>query len=252
MSNNELSLAESFQQYFSVDMAQTPSELEQVYQLRYRVYCEELRYEPKELFPDQAECDDYESQSLHLLITHRKTGLPAACVRLVKSLQSGYQLLPFERNFPHSLDPNFFSRFNLDRSSICEISRLAVDRRFRRRVGEVYGQVGDFQAMEVDRKEQRAFSLLSEVAFLAATALTVLSGRSNVFALMEPYLCRLLGRSGIYFMRVGGDIQHNGMRAPYFITSEYAVNSMRLELLELYQMTYDKLSSTYSSIEAAA
>lgn len=252
MNNNGISLAGSFQEYFSVDLALTPEQKKKVYQVRYRVYCEELGYEPADLFPDQLEYDEYDRQSCHLLITHKQSGLSAGCVRLVKSVQSRHSFLPFEKNFPAALDPEFFSRFDMDRNTICEISRLAVDSRFRRRPGETFRCLGDSHAMDITCQEQRAFSLIAESVFLAAIALTELTGRTNIFALMEPYLCRLLGMSGIHSMRVGKEVQHHGKRAPHFITAESAVQNMRPELLGLYQSIYDKLASSYSEVEVAA
>ena len=75
----------------------------------------------------------------------------------------------------------------LDRNSICEISRLAVDSAFRRRVEEVRTRFGEIDAIDCSHEERRTFPLITVAAFLAVTALTDLSGRKNAFAMMEPF-----------------------------------------------------------------
>ena len=61
------------------------------------------------------------------------------------------------------------------------------------------------------------------------------TGRTNVFAMMEPFLPRLLGRAGIHFQRAGSDVDFRGIRAPYFITTQSALEHMEVELKELYE-----------------
>ena len=82
-------------------------------------------------------------------------------------------------------------------------------------------------------------------AFLAATALTELAGRTNVFAMMEPFLPRLLERSGIRFQRAGADTDYHGIRAPYFVRTQDAVANMRPELTELYQSINTRIRSQF-------
>jgi len=85
-------------------------------------------------------------------------------------------------------------------------------------------------------------------AFLAATALTHLSGRTNVFAMMEPFLPRLLAKSGICFERAGEDTDYHGIRAPYFIRTQSALQSMRPELEMLYNAIHGRIASVYASV----
>ena len=54
--------------------------------------------------------------------------------------------------------------------------------------------------------------MIAVSAFLAATAITEKTGYTNVFAMMEPFLPRLMSRSGINFGRAGADIEYHGTR----------------------------------------
>ncbi|NJA07881.1 PEP-CTERM/exosortase system-associated acyltransferase [Methylococcaceae bacterium WWC4] len=233
---NKVSVAESFSRFFSVALADQAEQKDLVYRIRYRVYCEEFKYESTDHFPDQMEMDDYDKSSLHCLITHKESGMPAGCVRLVPA--DGDRMtspLPFERYCSESLNVEMIDAMKLDRHSVCEISRLAVDGAFRRRSGETLTRFGEINGFQFSPQEQRTFSSIAVACFFAATVLTEMVEKTNVFAMMEPFLPRMMGKSGIHFQRVGKDIDYHGIRAPYFITTQSALENMHPELKELYQ-----------------
>jgi N-acyl amino acid synthase of PEP-CTERM/exosortase system len=87
--------------------------------------------------------------------------------------------------------------------------------------------------------------MIAIACFLASTALTDIVGRTNVFAMMEPFLPRLLKRSGIVFQRAGADIDYHGLRAPYFITTQSALENMRPDLKELYTEIHRQIMKGY-------
>ena len=243
-----MSLAQSFQHYFSVDLATTSAQRDQAFRIRYRVYCEEFKYERADQFPDGREFDVHDDGALHALITHKSSGMPAGCVRLLPGSVEGKEIpLPFENSCIDSIDRERLRRLDLDRNSVCEISRLAVDGAFRRRSGEAVTRFGEIEALDCTQQERRTFSLIAVAGFLAATALTDLSGRRNVFAMMEPFLPRMLKRSGIFFEQVGEEVDHHGIRAPYFITTQSALHNMRSDLRELYDAIYGQVAPAFES-----
>jgi N-acyl amino acid synthase of PEP-CTERM/exosortase system len=235
-------IAESFNAYFRVDIATEPRLLDAVHYLRYRVYCEEFGFEPVERCPGERERDDFDAQSTHCLITHVPSGRPAGCVRMVPTPRGHPDLpLPFEKNCGDSLDRALLERLGLDRTSICEISRLAVDRNFRRRTGEHQTRFGSPTHLGFSEEEKRTLPFVAVSAYLAATAITARTGRTNVFAMMEPFLPRLLDRAGIHFTRTGQDIDYHGLRAPYFIRTQSALDGMSMELRDLYAVIEQQL-----------
>lgn len=241
-------LAERFQRYFSVHFATTPEQRNDVYKIRYRVYCDEFGYESAEEFPENLEHDQFDESSLHCLIKHRGSQRPAGCVRLVTTGENGLQSLPLETFCADSLDREFLGSLNLQRTSMCEVSRLAVDGAFRRRASESITRFGDMDAIDCSSHERRTFSLISVAAFLAATSLTELTKRTNVFAMMEPFLPKLLERSGINFRKVGADMDYHGHRAPYFETTESALISMVPELRALYEAISFDISEDFKKL----
>ncbi len=238
-------LIDNFQKYFRVEYASSVNQRNAAYHIRYRVYCEEFGYEPKAMFPDQLEHDEYDDDAFHCLITHR-SDMPAGCVRLVPATDKPGSL-PFEKYCGESIDQGIVDSLGLQRSSMCEISRLAVDGAFRRRSGEALTRFGEIEAMDCSQQEKRTFSLIAVAAFLSATALTEITRHTDVFAMMEPFLPRLLKRSGIFFQRVGKDVDYHGIRAPYFIRTQEAVESMRPDLRGLYEVIHAQIKEKHGA-----
>jgi len=243
MADEKPTLARNFQDFFSVEVAVTEEQKKKVYGIRYRVYCDEFGYESVEKFPNEEEKDEFDDFSLHCLIMHKKSGLPAGCVRLVPAFNGQQKpvLLPLEKHCDDSLDHDYINGLGLDRQTVCEISRLAIDCLFRRRTGEELTRFGEVHGLDCTKQEQRTFSLIAIAAFLAATALTDISGKTNVFAMMESFLPRMMKRSGINFIKSGSDVDYRGIRAPYFIQTQSALDNMHEDLKELYLWIYKQI-----------
>jgi len=250
MDDTVKALLDDFQEYFSLAIALTPEQKRAVYRIRYRVYCEEFAYEPLDAFPDGLESDEFDDHALHCLVMHQRSAIPAACVRMVWP-EPGREQLPFEKHCGHAIDPDLMSKLDVDRSRVCEISRLAVDGAFRRRSGEHATRFGLIAGLDVEQSERRTFSLVAVSAFLSGMALTSLTGRNHVFAMMEPFLPRLLQMSGINFRKAGHEIDYHGLRAPYFGHTQDGVDGMLAELRSLYEVIHSKFDTDLAAVDAA-
>lgn len=228
------SLFMDFAQYFELSLALTEAERAAVYHVRYRVYCEEFGYEPIESFLNGQETDEFDNQSVHCLVTHKASGRPAGCVRLVL-VDNGDQL-PMEQHSGDAIDNSFMRRFAQKRGSICEISRLAVDGDFRRRRGEKATQFGAHDSFHFGEEEQRTFPLIAVALFLASAAVADVLSRRHVFAIMEPFLPKILRRTGVEFDRVGEDFEFRGIRAPYYANLDDLVRNAPDELRLCYDV----------------
>jgi N-acyl amino acid synthase of PEP-CTERM/exosortase system len=250
MEKTKTTLLEDFQEYFELDLATDSALMEKVFRIRYRVYCEEFGYEPAEAFPSEQECDQFDDYSIHCLITHKSSQTPAGCLRLVKA--GDQALMPMEKYCAPCVDHQFIDALGVSRDTMCEFSRLAVDGAFRRRAGEHVSRFGEFTAMDCSQRERRTFSLIAVSTFIAGFAVSELLGRTNCFAMMEPFLPRLLQRSGIFVRPAGTEIDYHGIRAPYFITTADAVNGMPDELRALYDLILEKFSTQFPAAAAGA
>jgi len=247
MTDDKESLAEKFLQYFQVELVVSAEDKQAVFEVRYRVYCEEFGYESGENFPDKAETDEYDEKSLHCLIRHKSSGKAAGCVRLVPALNGEDGLLPFEKYCSEGIDQPFVESLGLGRNDMAEASRLAVDGAFRRRAGEAASRFGDIRVIECTAGEKRTFSLIAISALLACTALADMAGRPYVFAMMEPFLPRLLKPSGVLWQKAGETIQYHGERALYVIKPQSIIDNMVPELKALYFGIHQQIAKTYTA-----
>ena len=233
MDKKTTSLVDDFQEYFDLNLATTPSQLESVYRVRYRVYCEEFKYEPAESFPSQQEKDEFDERSSHCLVTHKLSKMPAGCARLVHVDENSR--LPLEKHCADALDEKIIKSFDGRRDTICEFSRLGVDGAFRRRPGEHVTRFGEISSLDCTKREQRTFSLIAVSTILSAFAMSDLIGRPHCFAMMEPFLPRLLRRSGIIVHPAGEQMEYHGIRAPYYFETHATVAGMTDEMRAFYE-----------------
>lgn len=233
-----------FMDEFSFSLALSPQEKQRIYRLRHDIYCEELGYEEPTDRQNRLEYDVYDQTAIHCLIEHRRTGLAAACTRLVmphRECPPPLDKLPLESYGGRSLTHPLLHPQKLPTGSYYEISRLAVARAFRTRIkgGEVPG-ISD-NPHEFTQEERETFSLLVSGLFLAGYALGRMSGKNLAFAMMEPRLPRLLSMSGFHFVKVGETIDFHGKRSAYCINREQAETGMHQALLPLYRHIQERL-----------
>jgi len=252
MKSAESSLPEQFQDHFEIGIAQTRRELEHVFRVRGDVYCREFQYERAEDCPGGLEIDRYDYRAVHCLITHRRSGHPAGCVRLVLAGEAESDpRLPFEVVCGDRVRHPLLHPQCLPTATVCEISRLAVHTLFRRRPGEARNPLGDYEEFKPTPKEIRTFPLLSVALFLAATGMVELSGRHHVYAIMEPRLARLLLRSGLAFQQVGEVVEYHGARAAYHISIDRALEGIRSQLCDFYELVASNVRLTKTETQAA-
>ena len=237
------SITEAFLNYFDVDLATSKQQLDRIARLRYRVYCEEFGYEPADENPGMRETDQFDPHSLHCIVTHKRSKRAAGCVRLICA--SDDHALPLETYCLENVYVEYMDSLMGNRDEVCEVSRLAVDVAFRRRPGERHTRVGEFDAMDCCHQEQRTFSLIAMAAIMAGFAMSSLSGRDNIFTMMESNLPRLLRRAGIPVAQAGDVMNYHGQRSAYFISTERSLANIRDDLHGLYDSIYERMAYSY-------
>lgn len=205
-------------------LATTPALVEQVHRIRYEVFCQEFHFEREEDCPGGMEKDEYDDQSVHCLVIHRASQIPAGCVRLVNTLQDNLQaLLPMEKYCGASLYPGDRHPSRLPRENLCEISRLAVSGHFRRRQGESQSPLGNVEKFRFDTDEYRLFPLISFALFIAIISIAILTRRRDGLAMMEPWLAKHLQMIGFSFEQIGEPADYHGTRVAFHYTLEQAL-----------------------------
>lgn len=238
-----INVAEHFFSYFNLYIADTPELKQEVYKIRYQVYCEDLNYEPSENFPDGLEKDLYDDRSIHCLLKHRPTGIYAGCVRLVLAdFQDRAAHFPLETVCSHDID--FQEQLRLD---YVEISRLAVIPQFRKRKGErnsATGVVLPEQETNPIIQEKRKFPVIALSLYLSCISIVATLNLENTLTIMEARLARHLRIFGIPTELIGDFIEYHGKRGPFLLKRTEALNGLDESILFLYESIYSQLKSS--------
>lgn len=243
-------LFEKFIDEFSFKLSTTDEDKHKVFSLRYKVYCEELGYEKPYKENQKLEIDSHDETSYHCLLTHKKSGLSAGCMRLVIPKSLGlypHDILPLEQSCGDSLKHSEIHPRLMPGNRICEVSRLAVPLHFRRQKKSNTPASNCIEQQDISTEHSQLFPLISISLFLAATALVGVVERHHVFAMMEPRFSRLLGRFGLKFDRIGEIIDYHGSRAAYYIDQRQAEITMNSSLHPLYLHIHETLNQQYSA-----
>ncbi|MEQ9395863.1 GNAT family N-acyltransferase [Haliea sp.] len=180
--------------WFNTQVITAPQDLQAIYRLRYRVYCEERGFFPPGDYPDGVECDAYDAHSVNFA-AFDQDGLVAAAVRLVCPDEA--RGLPYQQHCP------LFDDILLpDPARSGEVSRLVLNKGFRTPPGG--GSTGTvvmevYRAMYQYSREQ---------------------GIRYWYAAMERPLVRMLARIGVVFERIGPRADYCGPVAPYLLDLE--------------------------------
>jgi len=186
-----------YREHFEVVRASTPTLLDQVYRLRYQVYCVENAYEDPDRQPGGLETDIYDERSVHALLVHRGSEAVAGTVRVI--LPGTDQQSP---PLPINIVADSEQRELLRRLPHCtaELSRFAVSKEFRQRCA--------------DPEDRRMLRYITIGLIRGALEMCRDNDIQYVCAVMERSLIRLLGRLGFVFDHLGGLIEYHGARQP--------------------------------------
>jgi N-acyl amino acid synthase of PEP-CTERM/exosortase system len=236
------SLVENFSRYFVPRYAVSYHEKRHSYCIRYKVYVEELGWEPHNT--NRLETDHFDAYAHPCLLEHKRTGDIAGCVRLVVPESN----LP-ESHLPYQTHP--IKKINTHRLNQCstlkvgEISRLAVPSLFRRRHNE---QGKPFVLNEQStstiytKEELRNFPNIAIGLYLSAIAMVALCELEMVVVVMEPRLQRHLKRFGLSFYQISNTFDMKGQRALFELPVNELTCHMSPQILELYEMIRDTLA----------
>ena len=198
---------------FTVVPANTPRLLDEVYRLRYSVYCIEHDFLDATQFPNGREVDDYDAYSHHAIVLHKRTLATVATVRLV--VPPSGQELPMEKAL-RSADRLALRELG---GRLAEVSRYAVSKDFRRRRGEdEYADV-DF-GRSLCAPERRSGPQFTVALMRAIFGFCVEQRVDLLCAVMAPALARMLARIGLTFEPLGSSIEFHGQRQPCFAQVE--------------------------------
>jgi N-acyl amino acid synthase of PEP-CTERM/exosortase system len=239
------SLSQYFHDHFRVVIADNQALKEEVFRIRFQVYCQELGFEPVENFPDEMEQDIYDSRSIHCLLQHKLSNVYAGCVRVISSdVHNPFALFPVEKVCQGGLQ---LDSMEFDRSQFAEVSRLAVKAEFRKRVEDSQdtNKLLSFEEAQFQRSAQDKCKMpvVALGLYLISTSM-VETLDLRFFTLMEARLARHLKRCGLPSTKIGEFVELRGQRAPYLMDPEDIIQSLPIESRELFQTIHNQISKS--------
>jgi N-acyl-L-homoserine lactone synthetase len=192
----------SVERDFVIDTADSPSLVREAQCLRHQVYCVENAYEPGVA---GLEADAFDARARHALLRRRVSGEAVGAVRLVLPDHGAPDsCFPFQAHCP--LPPHLRAA----PWSTAEVSRFIISKARRARI-------------------QAPPMILRLALVRASIILGAQHAVTDVCALMEPCLLRLLRASGIHLHPAGRQVEHRGLRQPCFAAIAPMLGRMRLE-----------------------
>ena len=234
-------LGKGFQKHFRIHSAHDQRLRDDVYRIRHAVYCVDLGFEP--VRADGMERDSFDAHSLHCLLrTATPTPAPVGCVRLVMSEPGA--LLPFERTCEQAIDRRIVDPSRLDRSTIAEVSRLAVLSQFRRRKGEHAAPAGlpdEAPDQASSSGKLPSFPYIPVSLYMGSIALARANNVETIFMLTEPRLAAHFSRLGVRVRQIGSPIEHRGQRVPSMIDVEEVVRTMHRMMRPFWRVVSEQV-----------
>lgn len=205
----------SFDRNFEVFLADTPESKVLHYNIRYQVYCDEMGFEDKEMFPDQQEWDQWDkNHSVHFLVRDKHHGHWVGALRLV--LPDKYSL-PFES---HCKLEKKISNDQYGHS--VELSRLCVlkeVRRFSAKRFAPYGILEEDNILENSNvtvlHNYKNLGLVLTWGLIRSVALYCRqNNRKDLYLLVAPALAYAIRKVGFSADQIGEPCSHRGKRIP--------------------------------------
>lgn len=193
--------------------------LQEIFKLRYEVYCLECQYLPAEEFQNGLESDEFDPCSIHFAAFTQHEQI-VGTVRLVQPEPS--QSYPFEGHC------SVFDDYSMPpREQAAEISRLVVRKTHRRRRGDSMqgiskdfvekGDTNSIQPHKADKRRSGNSPLLLLGLYREMYRYSRRNGIRYWYAAMERSLARSLDKMGFRFVPIGPQTDYYGPVTPFIV-----------------------------------
>lgn len=232
---------EAFNEFFEMVPATTDALKDQVYRLRYQVYCLEIHGYDPEFFPNRMEIDEFDERSAHYLIKHRKSNGFAATTRLIlPDPQHPSELFPLEQHC--QVDKKEIMQ-PIDRRRLAEVSRFCVSKEFKKRKNETNTLAAvnpNFDEDEFTFNERRTFPHIALALFACLIRASYENDIEYWCASMEPAFLRFISMFGVFPVKVGPMTDYHGDRWPCIIKVDDMLNNVAEKNRQIWDMFTDE------------
>lgn len=207
---------------FTFRQADSLNLLNEIYRLRYQVYCNECHFIKPEEYPQGFEQDQYDKYSLQFVIEDSLGAIGTA--RVILNSELGF---PFEEHCKGRLKID--RNLQIQRSQLAEISRLVISKQYRKRDNDGLYYSPDFKEKPIETIPQGSGQRIRPMAFGLYREIYQESKRRGInywCCLMEKSLWTLLTMHGFTFQSIGDEIDFYGPVRPYLASVEEVEESV--------------------------
>lgn len=234
-------LLDLYESYFRVVRADTDALRADAYRLRFHVYAVEHNFERPDDFPDGQEKDAFDDHSVHSLLIHVPSETIAGTVRLIlPDPANPIGSLPIDHVCTEAV---LQGSPELPRSTTAEVSRFAVSKSFRRRLGESGSPSGvteeSLRAEEqkaADMGDRRIAPHITLGLIQSLVEMSIEHGVTHWCAVMERALLRLLTKIGIHFHDAGPVVEYHGKRQPCYSDLRQLLERVKQERFDVWEI----------------
>jgi len=218
-------VARHFSTYLYPLVADTTELSNESYRIRNDVYCDELNF--LDTGHNGLEVDDFDKYSTHCLIQHIPTTRFSGTVRVVRP-ETNQHSIPLQKYCSESISKDKINPKDFAPHEICEISRLAVPKDFRKRQTDNFkgAATGVINQQIYSENELRCFPFIAVGLYLSAASVVIENEIKHTFVMMEPRLARSMSFIGIQFEQIGPAVNYHGKRAPYYINPSLLLENL--------------------------
>ena len=188
--------------------------MQEIYRLRFKVYCEEWGFEKPDNYPDGMEYNEYDDISEHFYIKSKEDDSIIGTARIIMPSEFGYPITKY-CIIDQELQAKVLGAEKNRR--IGEVSRLAISREFRKRIednltaGYVASRLPKGTSENRNRKSDYVFEFYKYLLNQSKEQLEL----THWYAAMRRSLYVLLKRIGMVFHPIGPLVEYHGLRTPY-------------------------------------
>ncbi|MDY0360347.1 MAG: PEP-CTERM/exosortase system-associated acyltransferase [Desulforegulaceae bacterium] len=186
--------------------------MEKAYKLRYSVYCKEVKYLNPDDYDDSMEIDEFDKYSIHFAALNENNEV-LGTLRLVLNSDLGFPLEHHCREYDKT-------KIDFSRNNLAEISRLAVDKSFRRRkddgmfgVESYDGDANNEVSKEIREKRKRPIIVVGLYKMMYMESKR--RGITHWYAAMEEKLNKALNHFSFKFEAIGPVQDYSGPVIPF-------------------------------------
>jgi N-acyl amino acid synthase of PEP-CTERM/exosortase system len=208
--------------------------LNEVYKLRYKVYCDEWGFEKHEDHPGGIEKDEYDEHAVHFVVKRDEDGQIIGTIRMINHSEIGF---PIEKHCKIERDLSAF-----DLTHFGEISRLAISKEYRRRASDAAYEGNSVKDEEVDNMFAGRRKMGNDIVLGLYKCIyqeSLARGHQYLLAAMATGLFLLLKRVGIIFEAIGPATNYHGQRTPYL----GKIDTMLRELVKRNPKLYEQIAA---------